>query len=128
MILKYISNVTQKKFTLINFIHFQEDVLSLITAFNDAGSPYVEDSGKLVDLRHDTIYSSEVIEGLNSIDQTGSQEVAYFFNTRFLATGDDQLPFMTRIHRNNIILMSSKVKSSSSTNVKVTILSRRRET
>ena len=102
------------------FIDFQDDVLSLITAFKDAGSPYVEDSEKLVDLGPDTIYPKAVINGLESIDLIGSKEVVNFIDTRFLATGEDQLPFMTTIHRNNITLMSSKIKSPSTTVVKFT--------
>ena len=96
------------------FFSLQEDILALITAFEDRGSPYAEDSGHLVDLGYDTIYPKEVVNGLRSLDNTGCVKVSEFVSSRIQATGESQLPFMATIHRSNVPIMSSKLKATSS--------------
>ena len=56
----------------------QEDVTALIDAFEDRGSLYAEESGKLVDPGHDDIYPDTVIDGIRSIDSIGCSKVLNF--------------------------------------------------
>ena len=93
------------------FFSLQEDILALITAFEDRGSPYTEDSGHLVDLGYDTIYPKEVVNGLRSLDNTGCVKSSEFVSSHIQATGESQLPFMATIHRSNVPIMSSKLKA-----------------
>ena len=89
----------------VNLILFQEDVLSLVLAFEDAGSPYKEESGKLFDLGLDTIYPQSKVDGISSLDPIGLQESREFLTRRVQATGEEQLLLMHTIHRYIFVLI-----------------------
>ena len=82
-----------------------------MTAIEDLGSPYKEESGHLLDFGLDTIYPESVVQGILSIDKIGCDQIKGFFEKCIFATGN-QLPLMETIHRNNIKLMSSKSNES----------------
>ena len=103
---------------MIAFFSLQEDILALIPAFEDRGSPYAEDSGHLVDLGYDTIYPKEVVNGLRSLDNTGCVKVSEFVSSHIQVTGESQLPLMATIHRSNVPIMSSKLKATTSSEYK----------
>ena len=115
----YINDIFNNLFDKICFIYgLQEDVIAVVQSFEEVGQPFTEDSGNLVDLGHDTIYSQTQIDGIKSIDKIGCQIVSEFMTKRII-TIDGQLPFMATLHRNSISIMSSRQKDQVDPSLKI---------
>lgn len=88
---------------------FKEDVEWLITAFEDLGNPFLEDSGDLVSLGSSCIMPKEVVETVKTIKDVGEKQFRNFITDRIET---QSVPWTSTIHLNKLPLFAYKPKPS----------------
>ena len=88
---------------------FKEDVEGLITAFEDLGNPFLEDTGDLVSLGSSCIMPKEVVETVKTIKDVGEKQFRSFITDRIET---QRVPWTSTIHLNKLPLFSYKPKPS----------------
>ena len=88
---------------------FKEDVEGLITAFEDLGNPFLEDSGDLVSLGSSCIMPKEDVETVKTIKDVGEKQFRSFITDRIET---QRVPWTSTIHLNKLPLFSYKPKPS----------------
>ena len=87
-------------------LDFQSDVLSLVDAFEQLGSPFLEDSCDLIDLDQSIIMPLEVVNSMRNIEETGQELYSSFLNKRICSQEE---AFTATISKTNLKLFKTQL-------------------
>ena len=87
-------------------LHFQSDVLSLVDAFEQLGSPFLEDSCDLIDLDQSIIMPLEVVNSMTNIEETGQELYSSFLKKRICSQEE---AFTATMSKTNLKLFKTQL-------------------
>ena len=65
-----------------NYFIWQADVVALVDAFEEAGNPFLEETGELVELEGSVLMDEEVINSVKNVKTIGLEKYVNFLDKR----------------------------------------------